>query len=182
MHKLHPIRESFEKRFWKHVRKTETCWLWPIGKGKTYRPRMRRGRASEGSELVSRASWRIHFGDIPDGLFVCHKCDVWNCVRPSHLFLGTQADNLRDMAKKRRHWLQGHGHLVAADKNSHSKLSWKQVRQIRYASTIGSSGSSLAKKFGVHRNNIYEIIHGRTWVERGETSIAEALAAKSAVA
>lgn len=48
-------------------------------------------------------SWEIHFGPIPDGLKVLHHCDNPPCVRPDHLFVGTQADNMRDMRAKARH-------------------------------------------------------------------------------
>lgn len=64
-----------------------------------------------------RASWIIHKGEIPDGLFVLHKCDVRTCVNPDHLFLGTQKDNMQDCIKKgrysngkldRNHCINGH--------------------------------------------------------------------------
>ncbi len=84
-----------EQRFWVQVHKTRSCWLWtgtlvPSGHGTCYF----RGK----SMLASRASWVMAYGEILPGLLVCHKpkCPNKACVRPSHLYLGTQGDNWRD--------------------------------------------------------------------------------------
>jgi hypothetical protein len=82
--------------FWSRVTKTEGCWEWkgksaPLGYGhvqKTY---------------AHRRAWELHFGPIPDGLWVLHSCDNPICVNPSHLRLGTPVDNVRDRQERGRH-------------------------------------------------------------------------------
>ena len=53
-----------------------------------------------------RLSYDLYRGEIPSGIFVLHRCDNPPCCNPSHLFLGTQADNIHDMLSKGRHWSQ----------------------------------------------------------------------------
>lgn len=90
-------------RFWSRVTKTETCWLFtptrPLGHDGY--PAM--CYALNTTAPVNRISWMIHYGPIPDGLYVLHACDVKACVRPSHLFLGTQSDNIQDYLAKGHH-------------------------------------------------------------------------------
>jgi hypothetical protein len=80
------------------------CWLWTGGtSGYGY------GHFSlpvRGCRTAHRAAWTLYRGQIPAGLHVLHKCDVRCCVNPSHLFLGTHSDNMRDMVRKGR-WSKG---------------------------------------------------------------------------
>ena len=95
--------EPLEVRFWRFVAKSEGCWLWT---GANTGSPMKYGRIGDGTGKgalkAHRASWLIHFGAIPNGLWVLHKCDNPLCVRPDHLFLGTRADNMKDAFDKGR--------------------------------------------------------------------------------
>lgn len=99
-HKKLQISQKYIDSFWKKVIKMEGCWDW-----KGYKNKQLYGRMGVGpSQCVNahRVSWVIHFGEIPDGLFVCHKCDNPSCTNPEHLFLGTRQDNAYDMMIKKR--------------------------------------------------------------------------------
>lgn len=91
------------QRFWRKVERSDGCWLWTgVRTGRGYGRIQQGGLEKRKALLVHRLSWELHFGAIPAGLVVCHKCDVPLCVRPDHLFLGTQRDNIADCIAKGR--------------------------------------------------------------------------------
>ncbi len=158
--------EGFEKQ-------GDGCWLWK-SQPKVRYPRIYwYGRRRS----VSVISYLVHHGPIPDGMKVCHTCDVPRCVNPDHLFLGTQADNLKDMGQKGRHWAQKDPkrarwniQLVSAgsqpgEKNPAAKLTQERVEEIRRArADEGLSYSQLVARFGVSKSQVARIVKGESWI------------------
>ncbi len=96
---IHPNCKDYVKRFWNNVDQAGDCWKWKACKDPNGYGQM----SMLGKNIRShRLSWIIHYGPIPKGLFVCHRCDNPECTNPKHLFLGNNLDNMKDAYKKGR--------------------------------------------------------------------------------
>lgn len=92
---------AIEDRFWSKVEKTTGCWKWHGAKSQGYGYLTVGGR-NAGLMRAHRLSYMIHNGKIPDGLMVLHSCDNPECTNPDHLRVGTHADNMDDVSKRKR--------------------------------------------------------------------------------
>lgn len=128
------------------------CWLWvgsvnhhgygKIGlRGKSYR--------------VHRLIWMCLYGWIPRRVKVCHDCDNPPCCNPSHLFAGTQQDNLKDMRVKGRH--------VRGEKMPHSVLTEDDVRDMRRRKAAGEHWKSIWIDFPIGWRAFFRVIKGERW-------------------
>lgn len=99
-------RMTMEERFWWYTANIgaaqNDCWEWRGTLDTGGYGAIRRTGRYNGKMKASRYSWELHYGAIPDGKHILHKCDNRCCVRPDHLFVGTHTDNMRDMTAKGR--------------------------------------------------------------------------------
>lgn len=108
-----PPQIPMEQRFWDKVKKTPACWVWKGATTVAGYGRIARSGTRNGLVLAHRFSYELHYGPFDPALNVLHTCDNPSCVRPSHLFLGTVADNNRDMSAKGRNHQQRKTHCPA---------------------------------------------------------------------
>lgn len=128
------------------------CWEWVGWKNnKGYGQLRYRG----GSHLAHRVSYELMVEPIPHGMEVCHRCDNPACVKPSHLFAGTHADNMRDAREKGR-TKRGARHKLA-------RLTEEQVADIRERYSVGEKQTPLADEFGVTQSCVSRVVRGETW-------------------
>lgn len=140
-------------RFWDNVEKTSDCWLW---KGATVGNGYGKVTINSKCQRAHRVAWELTNGPIPDGMFVCHRCDNPACVRPDHLFLGTPADNVDDMHIK--------GRYPRGEARKRAKLTAEMVRQIRSRyQPRRVTVDALATEYGVHSSLIHRIVHRKAW-------------------
>jgi len=136
------------------------CWLW----AGPWASRTGYGRLSVHNRETSahRYSWQVHRGPIPDGLFVCHRCDTPLCVNPAHLFLGTNAENTRDREAK------GRGPQGA--RNPFSTLTEETVRNLRRVWAERGNMAAEARRLGVNCSAVYRAARGWSWSHVGEAN------------
>jgi hypothetical protein len=152
------LSKNFPQRFWRKVSKTESCWIWTGNKSS--------GRYGEinkfgGHHLIKshRASWILHYGPIPEGYSVCHRCDNPACVRPDHLWIGTHDQNMKDMVSK------GRSRGLSGERHNLAKLNQDAVAYIRkHHNPQKRIGGMLARKFGVTRHTICSVFHNKSWM------------------
>lgn len=179
-----PLRDV-GARFWSKVKQTEGCWLWmgardPDGYGSF--------RVGSRGTHAHRIAYALKVGHIPSGFSVLHKCDNPPCVRPDHLFLGTQLDNVHDMMSKSRgnkargdgnasrlypekrprgetHPYRLHPELhTRGERAANAKLKEGQVMEIRRSWGAGElSQRALARQYGVTPTTICSIVLCKTW-------------------
>lgn len=148
------VRKTNDERFWAKVRlpTDEGCWPWLGGKTKdgygSFWTGEWKGPRRPITTLAHRWAYERFVGEIPDGLCVLHHCDNPWCVYPRHLFVGTQADNVSDCARKGRR-----------NQIRYRKLDAERHRQIRAMHATGEfTYAELGRRFGVTYQAIRYIV------------------------
>lgn len=140
-------------KFWAKVDKSQECWEWTASKHFS-------GYGEIGylgkKHKAHRISWMIHHGEIPEGLYVLHKCDNPACVNPDHLFLGTHNDNMADKMQK------GRCSALKGESNGESRLTEQQVKEIR-ALYPSFNQIKIGKMFNVSNTTISKIVRRESW-------------------
>ena len=142
------------------MHRTETCWLWTGATRNFGYGVINMGGRNGKIEAAHRVSWMLYVGEIPAGAFVCHRCDVPLCVNPSHLFIGTASDNVRDMVSKGRHDKQSR---TRGERHWASKLTESDVRAIRSERAHGDTLKAIASRHGVSLQAVWRIVQGEHW-------------------
>lgn len=140
------ISQSKKNQFWRYVEIVgeEDCWLW-----KKALFQNGYGQFWDGvkNQRAHRFAYTVSKGEIPSDMLVLHSCDVRACCNPRHLFLGTHADNMKDMTNKGRS--HKHNGSRAGAANPNAKMSRQKFQEIQQAITQGGSNRSIAAQFGV---------------------------------
>ncbi len=135
---------------------TGDCWLW---KGSCDKNGYGVFRLNGATVRVARAAYKIyHSVVLHETQHVLHRCDHPNCLNPDHLFLGSHADNMADMAAK------GRANKPTGSKNGRAKLTEDLAREIRQRAKNEALGAgALSTIYGVPRGTLMNLLSGRTW-------------------
>lgn len=160
----------------------DDCWIWTMAKNKQgygvayFRKEVR---------LAHRVSFKLVVGEIPDGLFVLHRCDNPPCCNPAHLWLGTHDDNMADAASKGRsvqgdrHWSRmfpervPRGELAGpalhperisrGERHYQAKINDEIVEEIKQLYIGGEYQRDIAKRVGINQSQVSRIVNDKAW-------------------
>jgi HNH endonuclease len=136
------------------------CWIWKGAKSKAgYGMFYAAQVAGRQTVLTHRLAYELTVTLIPLGLKGCHKCDNRPCSRPDHIFPGTQAENVRDSAEKKRH----RNPIHPGETHPNAKLTEAQVLELRANPPPKSERRTVATKLGVSLNSLNRAISGERW-------------------
>jgi hypothetical protein len=139
---------TLSEKFERFVIRGAECWGWT---GYTNE----HGYGHAARRYAHRVSYELTFGAIPRGLHVLHRCDNPPCTNPSHLMLGTHADNMSDAKLK--------GRTAAGERSGGRKLTVAAVATIRHLCASGWTQRRVARRFGISQSQVSSIVRREKW-------------------
>jgi len=121
------------------------------------------GRRGDPNDRAHRITYRHFVGEIPPGMFVCHRCDTPSCCNPHHLFVGTNHDNVRDMIAKGRNSKPPRNPHVVGSAHPKARFTEDQVRTIRAEYAQGKTMYRLAKEYAVAQSTMQRVVRGERY-------------------
>ena len=161
------VLPGLAERLWSKVDRTggvDACWPFK-GKGQSggYGV-LSTSKRPYRTIYTHRLAYRLATGVDPHGQAVCHRCDNPPCCNPAHLFLGTIADNVRDMIAKGRQGVNnGQPPLLRGEQHGSAKVTEAAVREIRRRAAAGESSSVLGRAFGLDSSSVRYIVRRENW-------------------
>ena len=162
------MRPLIDRLLAKVTKLSSGCWFWCGTKNGAGYGTIGLGTKEQGKGFVHRVSYELHKGTIPDEMVVCHKCDCKLCVNPDHLFLGTHQDNIDDAKSKGRmcageRWKNVDRNTAIGERHGMAKLTESDAKEILRLFHSGQNKAQIARRFGVSRASIRNIVLGRNW-------------------
>lgn len=163
---------TIEDRFWSQVDKNgpiipyigTPCWIWIGTNSSTGYGEF---GANKDHYSAHRFSYQLHYGEIPNGFLVCHKCDNRPCIRPDHLFAGTQSDNIKDMYKKGRQNKNPKPRnpecVPRGERHHKTQLTTEKVIYIRELHESGMSQREIARQLKIHHATVGHVVRREVW-------------------
>jgi hypothetical protein len=141
----------------------DECWPWMAYRNESNYGQTRIGGRGSKAVLAHRLSWIVHFGEIPVGMHILHKCDNPPCCNPNHLFMGTNYDNILDRVKKGRSkpWLKN----APREKHPRSKIFSQELKEMIKMRESGGKVVEIARKFNISHEHCSLLINK---AKRGE--------------
>lgn len=153
-------QETLATRFWRHVDKSSDCWLWTARLN--FRGYGSFGIGNKRTAPAHRVAWVITYGPLKPGDLVLHKthCTSKACVRPDHLYVGDQKQNMRDA--RSLGILKGRN-VARGERAGHARLTEAAVEEMIVRYRRGETQASLRRVFGVCSSHMSRIVNGREW-------------------
>lgn len=143
---------------------TETgCWIFMGALNESGYGIVGVGARGYGVDRAHRITYSHFIGDIPQDMFVCHKCDVRSCCNPAHLFIGTNQDNVNDMVSKKRNSRPPSNTHIKGIVHVHHKLNDEKVKKMRILRDKGKTLKYLSDMFGVCDSVVLKICKRTSW-------------------